>query len=85
MAPTDSSSPLAFGVATLYLIIWAWQDIAFVGSGERLLRLGLMIGFAFAGSPGRLDSLPPHGFDQPIMNGRDITALGYKARSSGWR
>lgn len=37
------------GVAALYLMIGAWQDIAFVGRQERLVRLGLMIAFAFVG------------------------------------
>ncbi len=35
------------GVAALYLMVAAWQDIAFVGRRERLVRLGLMIAFAF--------------------------------------
>lgn len=40
---------VACGVSMLYLMIGAWQDMAFVSSGERLLWLGLMIIVAFAG------------------------------------
>jgi hypothetical protein len=41
---------LASTAAMFYFMWIAWRDVAVSGGGERLMRIGLMIGFAIAGA-----------------------------------